>query len=93
MYLKGQYIYGVMCDKKLQKIKRFNMRPTHFLLYSTLIPSEVYALRRHPFYLMPYPIFKEKSDTLEFNEFVTNHGEARKSRQLEIPLDVITKVC
>ena len=47
-------------------------------------------MRRHPFYLMPYPVLKEKSDsTLEFNDFVTNNGQ-RKNRQLDLPLDVIT---
>ena len=52
--------------------------------------TEISAVRRHPFYLMPYPVLKEKSDsTLEFNDFVTNNGQ-RKSRQLDVPLDVIT---
>ena len=52
--------------------------------------TEISAVKRHPFYLMPYPVLKEKSDsTLEFNDFVTNNGQ-RKSRQLDVPLDVIT---
>ena len=52
--------------------------------------TEISAVKRHPFHLMPYPVLKEKSDsTLEFNDFVTNNGQ-RKSRQLDVPLDVIT---
>lgn len=44
----------------------------------------------HKFYLMPYPVFKDRSDdakNFEFNDFVTHNG--RLKRQYETPIITI----
>lgn len=45
----------------------------------------------HQFYLMPYPVFKERSDSAwEFNDFVTNNGRMKRQHQIEEETPVIT---
>lgn len=59
------------------------------LILALLICVELCA--SHQFYLMPYPVFKERSDSAwEFNDFVTNNGRMKRQYQVEDETPVIT---